>query len=1002
MRLILLVCFLMGMNSVSANSRFDSAIVRHFTDQDGLPQNSIKYITPDKDGFVWLATEDGLVRFDGYHFLNFNSTVLPIKDNHFLCFLSTNEGLAAISVENILEIKNGKAAVSNISAYNYFIQEDTSDVYTVRGFPDLYLNIVPCHYFIYPVNATTYYKTSKDSIWYVNNEQHFYLQKAPAFKPEQLFALNGNLYQITDNGEFFQLNSKFPRPLSLHGDSIGKLKNYKVYWNIGSQQLFLSINNLLYYLKIDKNNNIESTILLDNFDQVKGGITSIYYDTKYQRLFIGSLTKGLFVYKCKQFSVLRDGEGNDEVYYAQALHGDNALVVPRGFMFTTDGTKKEIPLLRKIGRLDNYSIATDNKENNWYKDGRVLYKLTPDYSAILWDTVFPSKVNQLFFDGGNKLWIGTQTTGLYTIQTDEEHPQLQQFCTDINDCTYFTKANEHTLWVGTAAGLYSVDVKTKKTSGFNVLKDSYIRSLFTAPTGEIWITTYSHGIFIYKDNEITALPLDKHRFLLMAHCVIRDNNGYNWITTNKGLFQVSTNDALSFVSKKSKNLYYLYYRKEQGFNTNEFNGGCQPCAVKLPNGDISLPSLNGLVYFNPGNIIPELPDKRIFVDQIEIDTSVINPDEVIDIPHNFHHAKIRISSPYFGDPDNLHFYYSLEKEGNKDEILWVPVNNERIIEFSSMSSGTYHLWIRKPNGFGGDNEAELILVLKVEKAFYETTIFRIALLVTLAFIIFVFFRIRVRRIERKNEQLSLLVDERTYELRSILKNLQASEQQLRKQSFVQQRIIAAISHDLKTPMKYLMQVVGTTGYPIVKEERMVIHDSLHNMYYLVENLIQYIKSQFAHDNSMLEVVDLYNELELKASIFRPVANSKKILVNNITIPGTKVLVNKQLLSIIIHNLIDNAVKNTPAGSITLEAYTENQKIVLIFADTGIGMPQAVMNWINQDRIANSSASEKYNDVHVGIGLLMVIELLALINGSMKVNTNGLHGALVTITIDVIE
>ena len=55
--------------------------IEHFTSENGLPQNNIKGISIDTYGFVWLATEDGLVRFDGHHFYVFNRSNLPVSVN---------------------------------------------------------------------------------------------------------------------------------------------------------------------------------------------------------------------------------------------------------------------------------------------------------------------------------------------------------------------------------------------------------------------------------------------------------------------------------------------------------------------------------------------------------------------------------------------------------------------------------------------------------------------------------------------------------------------------------------------------------------------------------------------------------------------------------------------------------------------------------------------------------------------------------------------------------
>src|SRR6185295_3125727 len=112
---------------------------------------------------------------------------------------------------------------------------------------------------------------------------------------------------------------------------------------------------------------------------------------------------------------------------------------------------------------------------------------------------------------------------------------------------------------------------------------------------------------------------DRAGYLSVSHCIVEDSLGFFWISTNRGLFQVSKKDLLNYAQGNQQQVFYLYHDKEEGFYTNEFNGGCQPCAVKLANGYISLPSLNGIVWFAPAALNTILPDKNIFIDKIEID-----------------------------------------------------------------------------------------------------------------------------------------------------------------------------------------------------------------------------------------------------------------------------------------------------------------------------------------------------------------------------------------------
>ena len=78
---LLLICifgFLTPRAQQISNPDFN---IMHYSDENGLPQNSVKAIMKDNNGFIWLATEDGLVRFDGQHFYTFNRSVSSISSN---------------------------------------------------------------------------------------------------------------------------------------------------------------------------------------------------------------------------------------------------------------------------------------------------------------------------------------------------------------------------------------------------------------------------------------------------------------------------------------------------------------------------------------------------------------------------------------------------------------------------------------------------------------------------------------------------------------------------------------------------------------------------------------------------------------------------------------------------------------------------------------------------------------------------------------------------------
>jgi ligand-binding sensor domain-containing protein/signal transduction histidine kinase len=1013
-------CFLLLSERSFAKAEQTPYTIQHYTDEDGLPQNSVKFIVPDEYGFMWMATEDGLVRFDGKQFLVFNNSNLGIQNSRiqFIFPPSKNRSLLVRTIrEEEITVHNGKALVGRRRSgdFAYIFNNDTSRGYPVMGCLNSLENVEANHYLV-PLEADAYFRITRDTIRFIKAKTEQYRIRYPGINPAKLFVLSGRLCYMDRNGQFILFDRNGAHALRLDGNppqlrtssNVGEQR--LLFRNFEAGQQFIYAGQSCFRLQLLNEAIIRATPVLSGFDFNSNDIVAIYQDIQYQRLFLGSRTKGLFICEQQQFGVVRSGQKGNQVFYAQAPLGADSIVTPGGDIFSRATAVGRLALPDTLWTGDKYSMTRDNNGNYWYKAYNKLFKLNRDLTKILWSTRIDKKITgtydeiaQLYADKAGRLWIGTWNSGLYFLETSDPHPRIQLFSVAVKDISYMLE-DRQSLWVGTWKGLYRIDLLSRRIDTINGLADLYIRSLYIPRSGEVWITTYANGIFLYRNGHLTNLPIDPKKYMATAHCVIADNQGYLWVTTNKGLFQLSYNDVMEYEKGARNELFYLYYGKDQGFNTNEFNGGCQPCALKLRNGDISLPSLDGLVYFSPEGIRQELPDRQIFIDAVELDAKTIDVDSSITLPNDFQHLRLYVSTPYFGDHNNLRLYYSLSAEGAGSQELWLRVNDNRSIEFSSLNSGKHILKIRKITGFGAGKTMERRFVINVQKAFYETVWFRLLATVIMVLLAFGVFLLMVERVKRKNRILEAHVMERTSELKETLDNLQLSEQQLRRQGFIQQRLTAAMSHDLKTPLKYMMQVLRKGAgdkVEIEKDERKVIYESLYNMFHLVENLISYMRSQYIGDDSSLEITDLYYLLEEKAGIFRSISEAKEVSIVNDTRPGSLVLVNRQLLAIVVHNLLDNAVKYTRKGYVRLQASSDEENIYIRISDTGIGMPEALSVWMNQNRNGMSIAEGKPHS-YDGIGLLIVIELLQLINGSIVVSPNDGNGTIIDVTLAVVK
>ncbi len=606
-RFLLLMTLLLTVNITYAVTDSVRYARQHFTDVNGLPQNSVKFITPDKAGFVWLGTENGLVRYEGGgHFRTFNKNELPVTSSR-ISYICPGSGdgdlLASTEYAELLRVSSGKVCIQDslgtkADGYRYLEFNDSIDgTYSVTGLPNVFeLNISAAKYQL-PLAAHSYFLVDRDSVSFITRTRKNFSVAFPHTSPWRFFLLNDRLHFLNETGKLIAFNGAQTTPVSLTGDILqdsayntGK-RNIKLYWNFAAKQLFFYLNKGCYLLQYLSDGRLSTRRIMQHFDFDANRILSIYYDAANGRVFMGSLTRGLFVFTRQRFRTLYAGLGRDDgVYYAQAGYGYDKVLTSQGLVFGPGGYQATLPLLKEKSKYgDRFSIVTDRQGNIWYKSRYTLYKFNNTGTAQLWMWTSPSNINQLYLTNDGRLWIGTASSGLYCLSTTDSLPSPLLFSGSIYDVSYMQQETPDLLWLGAGKGLYRLRLSTRQIDTVHSFNNRYIRSLHIPAPGRVWITTYDNGFFLYLNNTLTSFPLDRDKYLATAHCIIEDKQGYAWITTNKGLFQASVKDLLAYANGKQSYIYYHYYGKNKGFNTNEFNGGCQPCAINWPDGSITFP-----------------------------------------------------------------------------------------------------------------------------------------------------------------------------------------------------------------------------------------------------------------------------------------------------------------------------------------------------------------------------------------------------------------------------
>lgn len=238
------------------------------------------------------------------------------------------------------------------------------------------------------------------------------------------------------------------------------------------------------------------------------------------------------------------------------------------------------------------------------------------------------------------------------------------------------------------------------------------------------------------------------------------------------------------------------------------------------------------------------------------------------------------------------------------------------------------------------------------------------------------------------------LDARTTELTSSLAFREDSQKQLESEFMHQKLLLASISHDIKSPLRFLMTTTGRLAktnpdLPTIR----AISQSSYRLYHYMKNLLEYTQFRYRNTRITFNYLDVHELVAQKFAIFIGDAESSGNKFLNSVPPGVILKNNVQLLSIVLHNLIDNANKMTNSGTIEVTHQDYRDSVHLIVKDTGPGMDPAIIAWMNS---SEKLPGEDLDPDSFGMGLVIVKEVSALIHARLFVQPNETQGVAVSI------
>lgn len=954
--------------------------VKHYTGENGLPQNSVRAISFDSSGYLWIGTEMGLSRFDGRHFRQFNAGLSTDYRSSGITFVGKTGSklLLATTAGNSVYRLNADGPVL-MKGYDASLQRWLYSIAYSRIY-DLYAD---CEQLINSGNQPTWIlpeaklmnRSAQNSIAFIRNRYLYFNHMM------ELVATDTSLKEFE--------KVRITGPLA---DEMNKGKSADLASGLILQEntLYVRWKESIYRLDFLENNLVSSNPVL-NVGEISN-ITCFLEVPDTDILLVGTLSDGLYVFQRQQFSAVLLNQPESEVVYALAPFGRNGFLTWKGvvlpgkiitlpsvytgqsILFTKDGNYL---LNRWVSREDAGIIILDSnlRQRAYIRENNLMVKAFLETNdGIRWLAAAGHYLGKL------------ENNRISWLEPPEGMPANFPIQAMIED-------SAKKFWLGGEQGLVRVCTETNNAVLVEGFKGIEIRHLFEDNRGTMWISTYGNGLYAWYQGKLIRLPTDRNNHLAFAHSVVDDGRGYFWIPTNNGLFQVLVSDLYEYFRDPAFVPYFHEYERTDGFLTNEFNGGCTPAGIQLKNGFIALPSMKGIVQFNPESIIAHCSENPIYVEAV-IGGKVIRPYNLhpLQIKPGTSRVQFMVSSPYFGNPRNNLIEYNIEGV----DSIWYPLQNDGIINLNRLPAGNYTLNLCKRVRFGKDNLIMKQVAFVVLPAFHETLPFWLLMSVLTALVFYGLAYLRFRYLVKQKAALEDEIQKRTGEQNKLINELSRNVQ-------FRQKLAMTLTHDLQSPMRFLADTTERVSrmdvqHSVNKEELLKeISITSRACYHLIEEFTTWMRTMekdWQPQRSEVEIGELIQELTgFFSSQFKSKGNQLKLdLAGAVTVKT-----DRQLLKIILRNILDNANKIMRNGTIEMVVAPKDEGIQITVSDNGPGIRHEILDELH--RAIQAGPSQDVTNYSIrGNGFRFIIDFCKLLSIRLSIENNPLGGATINLCL----
>ncbi|PWU05941.1 MAG: hypothetical protein C5B51_13350 [Terriglobia bacterium] len=764
---------LLALNSRKEFSQYTRTV---WTQAQGLPQDTIRAITQTNDGFLWLGTDEGLVRFDGYDFTTYTKDDGVLPSNSVNALYASAKGALWIATANGLTRYEGgrfmtlttKDGLPN-NAVTHLREDYLGALWIVAG-PDLSrfengrFTKIDSRYRAAAGVARVIYEDPEHRLW-----------------------IAGRNGIVQRNGEEFV--AKFGSK-ELHGDAItAMLEDHKRgFWIAGNRGLILrrADGSLKYF---DSSDGLPNNLVRALWEDRKGNLwagtdgglsrlegerfvsppsekgapdwVKCLFEDREGNLWVG-MNGGLNRFRDDRFTTYGRPEGlpsDSPLAVHQDRNGqmwvgyhDVGLVelLPNGFRAYTNRqglAGNEVFRIRE-SRNGDLLIGTRFGFSRMH-NGRLTTERVNNSPE-------PLGVHDLLEDGSGRLLVASPN-GVY-LRVGNAWRRLIPGGPVVNNFPIvLQEGSDGTLWAGTYGdGLWqlrNLESRPRLYTTADGLSSDQIRSLYQDKDGTLWIGTFGGGLVCYRQGGFFSFTT-RHGLLSdnVAH-IEDDGKGNLWLSTTKGICRLSKKQLLDLLAGKIKTLDTDSYTVGDGLRSAQ----CAPGypvgggGTKSRDGRLWFPTSLGLSTADPQVLLPSNLPPIVHLAEVLADGHGIDLRRQQRLSPGIRQIQFRYTGIHLRSPERVRYQYRLEGL----DTSWQSAGARRVVTYNTLAHGKYRFVVQAMLPGGASNQA--VYAFDVLPHFYETAWFIGLSVLVFGFMAYGAYQLRLSQVRNR---FSLVLEER--------------------------------------------------------------------------------------------------------------------------------------------------------------------------------------------------------------------------------------------------